>query len=83
MKENKKIEMTQEEIEERCFKVIKVMVPEAEYNDLIKGCIDDLDFIELLMDTEVEFDCSIDEGITSIDEFKTVKDLVEWVATKI
>ena len=45
--------------------------------------VDDLDFIEIIMDVELSTGCSIAEGETSVKDFNTVDDLVTWLAKEI
>lgn len=72
-----------DEVKQLCFKAIKAIVPDTEYNESTKGWIDDLDFIEIIMEVELEFDCKISEGETTSSDFNNVSDLIDWLAKKV
>ena len=67
--------------EEACFKLINKVCPEMHREDGLIGYIDDLDFIEILMEVEVTFGCVIEEDKV-VDDFNTVGDLSKWLAEK-
>lgn len=71
------------EIFERCFKVINYIAPETELNEKVHGWISEIDFIEIIMELEKEFDCSIEEGEIGVENFETVNDMVKWLTLQI
>ncbi len=75
--------MSKEEIKKRCFDVVNTAVGPIEMEDKVKDLIDDLDFVEIVMEAELEFNCSIDEGEARVDDFHTVSDLVDWLADHV
>lgn len=73
----------QTDVRQRCFSVINIIAPETEMNENVKGWLDDLDFVEIVMQAELEFDCTINEGETRIDDFEKVSDLVDWLGNNV
>lgn len=57
-----KPEAFQVDVKQLCFSVINIVAPETKMDDNIKGWLYDLDFVEIVMRTEIEFDCTIKEG---------------------
>lgn len=49
----------------------------------VKGWLDDLDFIEIVMQAELEFDWTIKEWEKKIDDFEKVSDLVDWLVNNV
>lgn len=45
--------------------------------------LDDLDFIEIIMEAENEFDVTIREEDKRIDDFEKVKDLIDWLEPNV
>ena len=73
----------QTDVRQRCFSVINIIAPETEMGENVKGWLDDLDFVEIIMQAELEFDCRIKEGETRIDDFEKVSDLVDWLVNNV
>lgn len=71
------------DIKQRCLSVINTIAPTTELNEQIKGWLDDLDFVEIVMEAELQFDCKIEEGETTIDDFEKVSDLVDWLVSNV
>lgn len=78
-----KPEAFQVDVKQRCFSVINIVAPETKMDDNIKGWLYDLDFVEIVMRAEIEFDCTIKEGETTIDDFEKVSDLVDWLVRNV
>jgi len=74
---------TIQNVRQRCLSVINTIAPTTELDEQVKGWLDDLDFVEIVMETELQFDCKIEEGETRIDDFDKVSDLVEWLASNV
>ena len=70
-------------VRQRCLSVINTIVPTTELDEQVKGWLDDLDFIEIVMEAELQFDCKIEEGETRIDDFEKVSDLVDWLVSNV
>ena len=70
-------------VRQRCLSIIDTIVPDTEIEEQVKGWLDDLDFVEILMEVELQFDCTIEEGETRIDDFEKVSDLVDWLASNV
>jgi acyl carrier protein len=70
-------------VRQRCFSVVNIIAPETEMDENVKGWLDDLDFVEIVMQAELEFDCTINEGETRIDDFEKVSDLVDWLVNNV
>ena len=68
---------------QRCLSVINIIAPTTELDEQVKGWLDDIDFVEIVMEAELEFDCIITEGKTRIDDFDKVSDLVDWLASNV
>ena len=71
------------DIKNRCFSIINIIAPGTEMNEKIEGWLDGLDFIEIIMKVEIEFDCTIKECETNIDGFEKISDLVDWLVKNI
>lgn len=71
------------DVKQRCFSVINIIAPQTEMYEDVKGWLDDLDFVEILIQAELEFDCTIKEGETRIDDFEKVSDLVDWLVKNV
>lgn len=71
------------DVRQRCLNVINIIAPTTELNEQVKGWLDDLDFVEIVMEAELQFDCKIEEGETVIDDFDKVSDLVDWLAFNV
>jgi acyl carrier protein len=48
-----------------------------------RTCNDDLDFVELVMKCEKEFNITINEEDKDVESFDTVKDFIDWVSSLI
>ena len=68
---------------QRCFNVVNIIAPSTEIDENVKGWLDDLDFVEIVMETEKEFDCIIEEGDKRICDFDTIRDLVKWLSSNV
>lgn len=68
---------------QRCLSVINTIAPTTELDEQVKGWLDDLDFVEIVMEVELQFDCMIEDGETRIDDFEKVSDLVDWLASNV
>lgn len=73
----------QTDVRQRCFSVINIIAPETEMDENVAGWLDDIDFIEIVMQAELEFYCTIKEGETRIDDFEKVSDLVDWLVNNV
>jgi acyl carrier protein len=71
------------DVRQRCLSVINTIAPDTEIDEQVKGWLDDLDFVEIVMEAELQFDCTIKEGETRIDDFEKVSDLVDWLASNV
>ena len=79
---NKNTEMpqcVQTDVMQRCIKCFENILMEYEPDGIPTEWMDDLDFIEILMEVEKEFDISIDEGLNRIYDFKTLDDMAKWL----
>ena len=70
-------------VRQRCLSVINTIAPTTELDEQLKGWLDDLDFVEIIMEAELQFDCKIEEGERGIDDFEKVSDLVDWLASNV
>lgn len=61
------------------LETINKIVPNANIDDEIEGFIDGIYFIEVIMQAEVDFNIFINEGNVRASDFKTVKDLMQWI----
>ena len=88
-KENETSDKTQKgndfiaDVKQRCLSVINTIAPTTEIDGEVKGWLDDLDFVDIVMKAELQFDCEITEGETSIDDFDKVSDLVDWLSSNV
>lgn len=73
----------QTDVRQRCLSVINTIAPTTEMDENVKGWLDDLDFVEIVMQAELQFDCKIEEGETRIDDFEKVSDLVDWLVNNV
>jgi len=71
------------DVRQRCLSVINTIAPTTELDEKVKRWLDDLDFVEIVMEAELQFDCTIKEGETTIDDFEKVSDLVDWLASNV
>lgn len=71
------------DVRQRCLSVINTIVPTTELDEQVKGWLDNLDFVEIVMEAELQFDCTIKEGETRIDDFEKVSDLVDWLVSNV
>ena len=71
------------DIRQRCFSVINNVAPGTDMDDYINGWLSELDFIEILLRIELEFNYVIREGKPTIDDFDKVSDLVEWLVNAL
>ena len=71
------------DVRQRFLSVINTIAPTTKLNEQVKGWLDDRDFVEILMEAELQFDCIIKEGETRIDDFDKVIDLVDWLASNV
>jgi len=62
--------------------VINVVGDIEEKDNVFDEMLDDLILIEIIMEVEDEFNVSITE-IKSIDDFETIKDLIDWLRTNV
>lgn len=70
-------------VKQRCLSVINTIAPTTELDEQVKGWLDDLDFAEIVMEAELQFECKIKEGETRIDDFEKVSDLVDWLVSNV
>jgi len=63
--------------------IIKILGDIEETDNVMDEYLDDLDFIEIIMEAELEFDVAIQEQDKRIDDFETVKDLIDWLETNV
>ena len=63
--------------------VVRVVGDIEEKDNIFENVIDDLDFIEIIMKVESEFETAITEGGKGIDDFENVKDLIDWLEHNI
>ena len=84
--DNKNIETEQcniPSVRQRCLSVVNTIAPTTELDEQVKGWLDDLDFVEIVMEAELQFDCRITEGETRIEDFEKVSDLVDWLSSNV
>lgn len=55
----------------------------TEETEFYRVCNDELDFVELIMNCEKEFDIKIDESDKDEDSFDTVKDFIDWASLEL
>lgn len=73
-----------EDIFERCFEVVKRFIYDVNLNDEIHDyLLSEIDFVEIIMELEKEFDCTIEEGEIGVENFETVNDMVKWMSLQI
>ena len=70
-------------VRQRCLSVINTIKPTTELDKQVEGWLDDLDFVEIVMEAEFQFDCKIEEGETRIDDFDKVSELVDWLVSNV
>ena len=73
----------QTDVRRRCLSLIKTIAPTTKMYENVKGWLDDLDFVEIVMQAELQFDCKIEEGEIGIDDFEKVSDLVDWLVSNV
>jgi|TARA_R110000851_G_scaffold308922_2_gene468126 acyl carrier protein len=61
--------------------IINIVGDIEEKDNVFDERLDDLDFIEIIMEVESEFDTKITEGDKRIGDFEKVKDLIDWFDT--
>lgn len=78
-----KTQSRQTDVRQRCLSLINTIAPTTEMYENVKGWLDDLDFVEIVMQAELQFDCKIEEGEIGIDDFEKVSDLVDWLVNNV
>jgi acyl carrier protein len=63
--------------------VVRTVGDIEEKDSVIDERLDDLDFIEILIEVESEFDVTIREDDKRIDDFEKVKDLIDWLEPNV
>ncbi len=63
--------------------IIKIVGDIEEADNVMDEYLDDLDFVEIIMESELEFDVAIQEQDKRIDDFETVKDLIDWLENNV
>ena len=89
-KDNKTLDKQQNDndfiadVRQRLLNTIINIVGDIEEKDsVLDEGLDDLDFLEIVIEAELQFDCTIKEGQTRIDDFEKVSDLVDWLASNV
>jgi len=70
-------------VRQRCFEILNETAPDTGMDEKVYGWLDDIDFVEILLNVEDEFDKSIDEGNKRIEDFNKVRDFVNWLADNV
>ena len=71
-------------VRQRLLNVIINIVGDIEEKDsVLDERLDDLDFVEIIMEVESHFDVAITEGNKRIDDFEKVKDLIDWLEPNV
>lgn len=63
--------------------IINIVGDIDEKDNVFDERLDDLDFIEIIMEVELHFDVAITEGDKRIDDFEKVKDLIDWLEPNV
>jgi len=63
--------------------VINIVGDIEEKDNVFDERLDDLDFVEIIMEVELVFDTTITEGDKRIDDFEKVKDLIDWLEPNV
>lgn len=79
----KKLENSDDIIRYRILERINHITGRRDITDNAYGWLDDLDFIVIIMEVELEFGCDIDEGDTRIRDFKKISDLIDWLVLNV
>ena len=67
-------------VRQRYLKSIMDIVGDIEEKDsILSEGLDDLDFIEIIMQVELDLDIKIIEEQKRITDFETIKDLIDWM----
>jgi acyl carrier protein len=69
-------------VRQRCLNAINKIAGETDTNEKVKCYLDSLDFVEIVMETELEFNCEINED-KGLDNFETINDLIDWLASNV
>ena len=70
-------------VRQRLLDVINIVAPTTEESENIQGWLDDLDFVEIIIEVEQVFDVVITEGNKRINDFEKVKDLIDWLEPNV
>ena len=63
--------------------VVRTVGDIEEKDSVIDERLDDLDFVEIIMEVESEFDTTITEGDKRMEDFEKVKDLIDWLEPNV
>jgi acyl carrier protein len=63
--------------------VVRTVGDVEEKDNIFDERLDDLDFIEIIIEVEDEFDVTIREEDKRIDDFEKVKDLIDWLEPNV
>ena len=70
-------------VRQHLLDAINMIASATEEGENIQGYLDDLDFIEIIMEVEQSFDVNITNGNKRIYDFDKVKNLIDWLKTKV
>lgn len=70
-------------VRESCIAIIKNIVGDFELTDTTSDVLDMLDFVEIVMEIEKQFKCSIDDTVQDEFSFETINDLVNWATEQV
>jgi len=63
--------------------IIRIVGDIEETDNVMDEYLDDLDFVEIIMESELEFDVAIQEQDKRIGDFETIKDLIDWLEPNV
>ena len=63
--------------------VVRTVGDIEEKDSVLEERLDDLDFFEIIMEVESEFDTKITEGDKRMYDFEKVKDLIDWLEPNV
>jgi acyl carrier protein len=75
--------MKKKKINKRCFNVIKRFAKTIEKHDKVEHWFDELDLVEILMETEKEFQILLKEQDKKIEDCVYIKDLINWLSEQV
>jgi len=73
----------EQELRNKLLGIIQKVIPTTELHESTAGWIDDLDFLEIVINIERDLGCTINETETYIKQLESVDKLVDWLVQNI